>query len=65
MRAKVLGTFIMEWDKGSEICIEMLATRATAQMYAERLSELAAELGYDGWLVICHMRPCDSLFKYL
>ncbi|GJN14109.1 hypothetical protein PR202_gb00891 [Eleusine coracana subsp. coracana] len=48
---KVLGTFITEWDQGAEICKEMLATKTTAQMYAERLSELAAELGFDGWLI--------------
>nr|BAD62397.1 glycosyl hydrolase family 85-like protein [Oryza sativa Japonica Group] len=31
-----------EWDKVAEICKEMLATEASAQMYAERLTELAA-----------------------
>lgn len=29
----------------------MLATEASAQMYAERLTELAAYLGFDGWLI--------------
>ncbi|RCV18184.1 hypothetical protein SETIT_3G280100v2 [Setaria italica] len=48
---KVLGTFITEWDKGAEVCKEMLATEASAQMYAERLTELAAALGFDGWLI--------------
>ncbi|CAL5094334.1 unnamed protein product [Urochloa decumbens] len=48
---KVLGTFIAEWDKGTEVCKEMLATEASAQMYAERLTELAAALGFDGWLI--------------
>ncbi|XP_062231133.1 cytosolic endo-beta-N-acetylglucosaminidase 1-like isoform X3 [Phragmites australis] len=48
---KVLGTFITEWDKGAEVCREMLATEASAQMYAERLTELAATLGFDGWLI--------------
>uniref|UniRef100_A0A0E0PL26 mannosyl-glycoprotein endo-beta-N-acetylglucosaminidase n=1 Tax=Oryza rufipogon TaxID=4529 RepID=A0A0E0PL26_ORYRU len=48
---KVLGTFITEWEKGAEICEEMLATEASAQMYAERLTELAAYLGFDGWLI--------------
>uniref|UniRef100_A0A0D9Z740 Cytosolic endo-beta-N-acetylglucosaminidase TIM barrel domain-containing protein n=1 Tax=Oryza glumipatula TaxID=40148 RepID=A0A0D9Z740_9ORYZ len=38
---KVLGAFITEWDKVAEICEEMLATEASAQMYAERLTELA------------------------
>nr|CAB3465559.1 unnamed protein product [Digitaria exilis] len=48
---KVLGTFITEWDDGAEVCKEMLATEASAQMYAERLTELAAALGFDGWLI--------------
>ncbi|KAJ1262336.1 hypothetical protein BS78_09G099000 [Paspalum vaginatum] len=48
---KVLGTFIAEWDKGAEVCKEMLATKDSAQMYADRLTELAATLGFDGWLI--------------
>ena len=56
---KVLGTFITEWDKGAEVCREMLATEASAQMYADRLTELAATLGFDGWLVISLMLSCD------
>lgn len=46
-----MGTFITEWDKGAEICKEMLATEASAHMYAERLTELTATLGFDGWLI--------------
>lgn len=30
---------------------QLLATKASAQMYAERLTELAVTLGFDGWLV--------------
>ncbi|XP_010423470.1 PREDICTED: cytosolic endo-beta-N-acetylglucosaminidase 1 [Camelina sativa] len=48
---KVLGTFITEWDEGKAICKELLATKESAQMYAERLAELAAALGFDGWLM--------------
>ncbi|WZY73954.1 hypothetical protein YC2023_006194 [Brassica napus] len=48
---KVLGTFITEWDEGKATCSEMLATKDSAQMYAERLAELAASLGFDGWLI--------------
>ncbi|KAH0904920.1 hypothetical protein HID58_044423 [Brassica napus] len=48
---KVLGTFITEWDEGKAACKEMLATKESAQMYAERLSELATSLGFDGWLI--------------
>ncbi|KAF8118806.1 hypothetical protein N665_0002s0115 [Sinapis alba] len=48
---KVLGTFITEWDEGKATCKELLATKESAQMYAERLAELAAALGFDGWLI--------------
>ena len=33
----------------------MFATEDSAQMYADRLAELAATLGFDGWLVILLM----------
>ncbi|KAJ6311959.1 hypothetical protein OIU77_013664 [Salix suchowensis] len=48
---KVLGTFITEWDEGRLICNKLLATKESAQMCAERLAELAIDLGFDGWLV--------------
>ncbi|KAD7480230.1 hypothetical protein E3N88_03366 [Mikania micrantha] len=48
---KVLGTFIVEWDEGKVIAEQFLATTAVAKMYAERLSELAVALGFDGWLI--------------
>ncbi|KAJ4786110.1 Cytosolic endo-beta-N-acetylglucosaminidase [Rhynchospora pubera] len=48
---KVLGTFLTEWKKGAEICKRLLATKDSAQMYAERLAELATVLGFDGWLI--------------
>ncbi|KAI3986902.1 hypothetical protein MKX01_014603 [Papaver californicum] len=48
---KVLGTFIAEWDEGKLVCNELLATKQSAKMYAERLSELAVALGFDGWLI--------------
>ncbi|KAG2318029.1 hypothetical protein Bca52824_021151 [Brassica carinata] len=44
---KVLGTFITEWDEGKATCNEMLSTKEPAQMYAERLAELATSLGFD------------------
>jgi len=47
----VLGTFITEWDEGRAVCDTLLSTKETAHMYAERLAELAADLGFDGWLV--------------
>lgn len=48
---KVLGTFITEWDEGRVICNRLLSTDASAQMYSERLTELAVALGFDGWLI--------------
>lgn len=51
MHKKVLGTFITEWEEGVKISKRLLATKESAQMYAERLAELATVLGFDGWLV--------------
>ncbi|KAK9742309.1 hypothetical protein RND81_03G162900 [Saponaria officinalis] len=48
---KVLGTFITEWDEGKLICDKMLSTKEYAQTCAERLTELAVALGFDGWLI--------------
>ena len=48
----MLGTFITEWDEGRATCAVLLSTKESAQMYAERLAELAVKLGFDGWLVI-------------
>lgn len=49
---KVLGTFIVEWDAGRAIANILLSTKESARTYAERLTELAVTLGFDGWLVI-------------
>lgn len=48
---KVLGTLIMEWDEGAKTAAKLLSTKIAAEMYAERLSELAVALGFDGCLV--------------
>ncbi|XP_078446814.1 cytosolic endo-beta-N-acetylglucosaminidase 1-like isoform X2 [Wolffia australiana] len=48
---KVLGTFILEWDEGRDICQSLLQSTISAQMYAERLVEIAASLGFEGWLI--------------
>ncbi|CAN1253780.1 Cytosolic endo-beta-N-acetylglucosaminidase 1 [Linum perenne] len=48
---KVLGTFITEWDEGRRISNKLLETEDSARLYAERLAELAAPLGFDGWLI--------------
>ncbi|CAH9121492.1 unnamed protein product [Cuscuta epithymum] len=48
---KVLGTFIMEWEEGKILAEKLLSTKESAFMYAERLTELAVALGFDGWLI--------------
>ncbi|KAL2558258.1 Cytosolic endo-beta-N-acetylglucosaminidase 1 [Forsythia ovata] len=48
---KVLGTFIVEWDEGKKLAKQLLLTKESAQMYAERLTELAVALNFDGWLL--------------
>ncbi|XP_050210440.1 cytosolic endo-beta-N-acetylglucosaminidase 1 isoform X2 [Mercurialis annua] len=48
---KVLGTFLTEWEEGRLVCNKLLETEESARMYAERLSELAIALGFDGWLI--------------
>ncbi|KAL4189599.1 hypothetical protein AMTRI_Chr08g207970 [Amborella trichopoda] len=48
---KVLGTFITEWDEGRAVANTLLATPESSRMYADRLAEIAVELGFDGWLI--------------
>lgn len=48
---QVLGTFITEWAEGTSICKTLLASKESAEMYADRLTELAIKLGFDGWLI--------------
>ncbi|KAJ0046942.1 hypothetical protein Pint_06578 [Pistacia integerrima] len=48
---KVLGTFILEWDEGRIMANELLSTKESTHLYAERLAELASKLGFDGWLL--------------
>lgn len=59
----MLGTFITEWDEGRAVCDALLSTKESAQMYAERLAELAAALGFDGWLVNNLLSLCTCLFQ--
>lgn len=41
----------MEWDEGKKLAEKLLLTKESAHMYAERLTELAVALNFDGWLV--------------
>ncbi|KAK9159180.1 hypothetical protein Scep_005754 [Stephania cephalantha] len=62
---KVLGTFITEWEKGRAICDKLLSTKESARMYAERLTELAASLGFDGWLINMEVNLDAGQIPYL
>lgn len=57
----MLGTFITEWDKGRAACDVLLSSKESAHLYAERLTELAVALGFDGWLVMLKTFP--SLYE--
>ncbi|BGP23793.1 hypothetical protein JCM10295v2_002694 [Rhodotorula toruloides] len=56
---KILGTLIFEWDAGREDIVELVAPSSPAAKrfssfsprYADLLVDLAAERGFDGWLV--------------
>lgn len=62
-QVKVLGTFITEWEEGTIICNTLLESKESAQMYAERLAELAVALGFDGWLV--YLYESAWIFSFL
>ncbi|XP_008454832.3 cytosolic endo-beta-N-acetylglucosaminidase 1-like [Cucumis melo] len=47
---KVLGTFIVEGG-GTDVRDTLLSSKDSAEMYAERLTELSMALGFDGWLL--------------
>lgn len=54
----------MEWDEGKKRADELLASKDSVHKYADRLTELAVALGFDGWLVslpisyICPISMC-------
>lgn len=45
----------MEWDEGKIRADNLLASKDSVRMYADRLTELAVALGFDGWLVSLHI----------
>ncbi|KAG7669540.1 hypothetical protein KSW81_007693 [Nannochloris sp. 'desiccata'] len=47
----VLGTFITEWEEGSEACAAFLASDATAEHAARQLAAIATFFNFDGWVV--------------
>ncbi|KAL3581696.1 hypothetical protein D5086_016028 [Populus alba] len=42
---------VKKWDEGRLVRNKLLATMKSAPMNAERLAELAVDLGFDGWLI--------------
>ncbi|CAM9289135.1 unnamed protein product [Ectocarpus fasciculatus] len=48
---RVLGTFITEWDKGYDVCEELLRSEETADRAAAKLTQIAVDHGFDGWLI--------------
>lgn len=49
--ARVLGTFITEWEEGHAVCAELLRSKETAENAAAQLTRIAVDHGFDGWLV--------------
>ncbi|CAG9465226.1 unnamed protein product [Pedinophyceae sp. YPF-701] len=49
--ARVLGTFITEWDEGAAICNKVFESKASAEMVASQLTALAEHMGFEGWLI--------------
>ena len=47
----VLGTFITEWEEGTNICEEMLGTEAKMERAAHQLAQIAAQYRFEGWIV--------------
>ncbi|CAN0505755.1 unnamed protein product, partial [Ectocarpus sp. 12 AP-2014] len=48
---RVLGTFITEWDKGYDVCEKLLRSEETADRAAAKLTQIAVDHGFDGWLI--------------
>jgi mannosyl-glycoprotein endo-beta-N-acetylglucosaminidase len=47
----VLGTFITEWEEGSELCAAFLASDATAEHAARQLAAIGTFFNFDGWVI--------------
>ncbi|GFP86568.1 cytosolic endo-beta-n-acetylglucosaminidase [Phtheirospermum japonicum] len=55
----------MEGDDGAQRLQKLISTKASAQMYAERLAELATALGFDGWLLNFEVNADANLIPIL
>eukprot|EP00892_Ulva_mutabilis_P012125 jgi/Ulvmu1/9285/UM050_0034.1 len=49
--AKMLGTFIMEWEEGAKVCKELFQSRQSAIHAAKQLAKIAEWYGFEGWLI--------------
>lgn len=48
---KIIGTFIAEWDEGSEACKQIFVSQQSSCEFAHKLVQYALLLGFDGWLI--------------
>ncbi|XP_071527867.1 uncharacterized protein ENGase isoform X2 [Panulirus ornatus] len=48
---KVLGTLITEWDKGTDICHSILASKDSVASTVSQLVKIARYHGFEGWLI--------------
>lgn len=51
VRVQVLGTFITEWNVGSDTCAAAFASQASAEEVALKLAAIAERYGFEGWLI--------------
>lgn len=49
--ASLLGTFITEWEAGSAVCKDLLASEMTVETTVNQLTRIALYYGFEGWLV--------------
>lgn len=47
----MLGTFITEWNVGSDLCAAAFASEASAEEVASKLASIAERYGFEGWLI--------------
>lgn len=64
------GTLITEWDDGKKRCETFLSSEDSYKALADKLVEISAYYGFDGWLVnienvievsgVCYiiLKPC-------
>jgi hypothetical protein len=48
---KVLGTIITEFEQGKKICTDILGDSDSVTAFVDKCVDIAAHLGFDGWLI--------------